>query len=196
MLSAVLRSDIAVRVSIQIMNAFVAMRQQLPSSDFLISRIIGVEKRQQFTDKKVNELFEKMEKHQLPAERGVFFNGEIFDAYKFAINLIKKADKEIVLIDNYVDETTLIMLSHRKVQVSTKVYTSRITAQLKLTHEKHMEQFPGISLHLLPSCHDRFLIIDNLDLFHIGASLKDLRKKWFAFSKMNDFLPALRDKLV
>jgi hypothetical protein len=196
MLSSVLRSEIAIRISIQVINAFVAMRQKFYSNSLLISRIHTIEQKQQFTDDKINIIFEKMERQKLPTEKGIFFDGEIFDAYVFIIDLIKKANKEIILIDNYIDETTFIMLSNRDKNVKAKIYTFNISEKLKLTAQKHNAQFDEIKLTTLKSCHDRFIIIDNKELYHIGASLKDLGKKWFAFSKMNDLLPELKKRLV
>ena len=124
----------------------------------------------------------------LPPVEGIFFDGQIFDAYKFATDLIKSAKCSLVLIDNYVDETVLLMLSKRSVGVSATIYTQRITQQLQLDLNKHNDQYPPIEARTYKSSHDRFLIIDNTEVYHIGASLKDLGKKMFAFSKLE--LPA------
>lgn len=121
----------------------------------------------------------------LPPVEGIFFSGEIFDAYKFAADLIRSAKKSILLIDNYVDDTVLLMLSKRNPGVSATIYTQRITQQLQLDLEKHNDQYPPISIHTYKESHDRFLVIDEQHVYHIGASLKDLGKKLFAFSKMN-----------
>ena len=123
-------------------------------------------------------------KTALPPVEGILFDGQIFDAYAFVSNLIKSAKKSIVLIDNYVDETVLLLLSKRKKGVSATIYTQSISAQLKLDLKKHNAQYPPIIIKPFDRSHDRFLFIDN-DTYHIGASLKDLGKKWFAFSKMN-----------
>jgi hypothetical protein len=195
MLSSVLRSETAIRINIQIMQAFVSIRQYLLSNDILTMRIESVEKKLTFTDDRVNQLFDAMENNKLPPEKGIFFEGETFDAYSFALSLIKNAKFSIVLIDNYIDESTVLMLSHRLELVTATIYSSRITEQLKLTVQKHNEQYPEINLCSLKTCHDRFLILDEKELYHIGASLKDLGKKWFAFSKMNDLLPELLQKL-
>lgn len=120
----------------------------------------------------------------LPPVEGVYCDGQIFDAYKFAINLIKTARRSLVLIDNYVDETVLTMLSKRAEGVTATVYTSKITPQLQLDIDKHNRQYPPISVYTCKHCHDRFLIIDNRDIYHIGASLKDLGRKLFAFSRL------------
>lgn len=124
----------------------------------------------------------------LPPVEGIFFDGQIFDAYKFATDLIKSAKCSLVLIDNYVDESVLLMLSKRNSGVSATIYTHKINAQLQLDLNKHNEQYPPIEVRTYKSSHDRFLIIDNTEVYHIGASLKDLGKKMFAFSKLD--LPA------
>ncbi|MBR2618493.1 MAG: virulence RhuM family protein [Paludibacteraceae bacterium] len=121
----------------------------------------------------------------LPPVEGVFCNGQIFDAYKFATDLIKSANKSLVLVDNYVDESVLLMLSKRKTGVSAKIYTSHLGAALQLDLQRHNTQFPPIEIELHTTAHDRFLIIDDAEVYHIGASLKDLGKKLFAFSKLN-----------
>ncbi len=124
----------------------------------------------------------------LPPVEGIFFDGQIFDAYKFATDLIKSAKCSLVLIDNYVDESVLLMLSKRNSGVSATIYTHKINAQLQLDLNKHNDQYPPIEARTYKSSHDRFLIIDNTEVYHIGASLKDLGKKMFAFSKLE--LPA------
>lgn len=121
----------------------------------------------------------------LPPVEGVFHNGQIFDAYKFATDLIKSAKKSLILIDNYVDESVLLMLSKRNQGVTAKIYTSQITQQLNLDLQRHHTQYPTIQLVRHTTSHDRFLIIDDTEVYHIGASLKDLGKKLFAFSKLN-----------
>jgi hypothetical protein len=182
-------------MNIQIIHAFVTMRHQLFSNELLIKRIDSIEKQQQFTDDRVNQLFDAMENNKLPSEKGIFFEGEVFDAYRFALSLIKKANQKIILIDNYIDENTLIMLSHKKKSVSASIYSSRISEQFKLMVKKHSEQYPEILVHSLKNSHDRFLILDGKELYHIGASLKDLGKKWFAFSRIDEFLPHILTKL-
>lgn len=121
----------------------------------------------------------------LPPVEGIFFDGQIFDAYKFASELIKSAKRSLVLIDNYVDESVLLMLSKRQPGVTATVYTQRITPQLQLDLNKFNDQYPPVDVRTCKLSHDRFLIIDDTEVYHIGASLKDLGKKWFAFSKMN-----------
>lgn len=121
----------------------------------------------------------------LPPVEGIFFNGQIFDAYTFATNLIKSATRSIVLIDNYIDEDVLLMLSKRSAGVTATIYTKQITPQLQLDLNRHNNQYPRIIIRTYRQAHDRFIIIDNNDVYHIGASLKDLGKKLFAFSKMD-----------
>ena len=120
----------------------------------------------------------------LPPVEGIFFDGQIFDAYKFATDLIKSAKCSLILLDNYVDESVLLMLSKRNIGVSATIYTQRITQQLQLDLDRHNSQYPPIDIRTYRDSHDRFLIIDNTEVYHIGASLKDLGKKMFAFSKL------------
>jgi len=194
MLSAVLTSDIAIEVSIQIIQAFVAMRKTLGQLQGVLQRLEGVELKQLQTDSKLEKVLKALEK-DLPPKQGIFFEGQLFDAHVFASNLIKQAQKSLVLVDNYVDETTLLLLSKRPPGVSCTIHT-RINATLKKDIEKHNQQYPTIQLVENRSSHDRFLIIDNSELYHIGASLKDLGNKCFAFSRMDDFLPDLQIKLL
>lgn len=121
----------------------------------------------------------------LPPVEGIFFDGQIFDAYKFASELIKSARKSLLLIDNYVDESVLLMLSKRQSGVTATVYTQRITPQFQLDLDRFNSQYPPVDVRTCKLSHDRFLIIDDTEVYHIGASLKDLGKKWFAFSKMS-----------
>ena len=138
-------------------------------------------------DRKLEELTNKVDffvRTSLPPVEGIFFDGQIFDAYTFATNLIKSARRSIVLIDNYIDEEVLLMLSKRSAGVSATIYTKQITPQLQLDLNRHNNQYTRINIRTYRQAHDRFLILDNTDVYHIGASLKDLGKKLFAFSKM------------
>ncbi len=121
----------------------------------------------------------------LPPVEGIFHDGQIFDAYKFATDLIRSAKKSILLIDNYVDESVLLMLSKRNAAVKADIYTQTVNHQLQLDLQKHTSQYPPIDIHTCRKCHDRFMIIDSEEVWHIGASLKDLGKKMFAFSRLN-----------
>lgn len=139
-------------------------------------------------DRQLQELTSKVDffvRTSLPPVEGIFFDGQIFDAYTFATNLFKSATRSIVLIDNYVDEDVLLMLSKRSAGVTATIYTKQITPQLQLDLNRHNNQYPRIIIRTYRQAHDRFVIIDNNDVYHIGASLKDLGKKLFAFSKMD-----------
>lgn len=141
-------------------------------------------------DRQLEELTNKVDffvRTSLPPVEGIFFNGQIFDAYKFASDLIKSARQSLVLIDNYVDENVLLMLSKRQPGVTATIYTQRITPQFRLDLDRHNDQYPPVDVRTCKLSHDRFLIVDDA-VYHIGASLKDLGKKWFAFSKLS--LPA------
>mgnify|MGYP000569668241 FL=1 len=131
----------------------------------------------------------------LPPVEGIFFDGQIFDAYKFATDLIKTARKSLLLIDNYVDESVLLMISKRNPGVSATIYTQKITPQLQLDLDKHNDQYPPINIRTYRNSHDRFLIVDDKEVYHIGASLKDLGKKMFAFSKLEIDSGLITDKL-
>ena len=147
-----------------------------------------IDKRLAEQDAKIEHLNKQVDffvRTSLPPVEGVFHNGQIFDAYKFATDLIKSARKSLVLIDNYIDESVLLMLSKRNQGVTAKIYTSQITQQLRLDLQKHHTQYPQIQIARHTTSHDRFLIIDNTEVYHIGASLKDLGKKLFAFSKLD-----------
>ena len=124
-------------------------------------------------------------KANLPPNQGIFFNGQVFDAYTFVSDLIRTAKKNIILIDNYIDDTVLTHFTKRKEGVTLSIYTKNISKQLQLDVKKHNVQYPPVTVHRFKEAHDRFLIIDNEDVYHFGASLKDLGKKWFAFSKMD-----------
>jgi len=142
-----------------------------------------VKDKQLQTDEKFNQLFEAIEEKSIKPTQGIFYDGEVYDAYVFVSNLIKSAKESIVLVDNYVDESVLTMLSKREPDVTATLYTKNITPQLELDFKKHNAQYPKITLKKFDASHDRFLILDGEELYHIGASLKDLGKKWFAFSK-------------
>lgn len=131
----------------------------------------------------------------LPPVEGIFYDGQIFDAYKFAADLLRTAKKSVMLIDNYVDESVLLMLSKRNDGVKADIYTQKISRELQLDLERHNRQYPPIAIHEYKRSHDRFLIIDATDVYHIGASLKDLGKKMFAFSKLEIPATAITDLL-
>ena len=188
MLSSVLHSDEAVEISIKIMNAFVAMRHFLLSNAQVFQRLDRMELKQLETDHKIEQIFDKLEEQSVIPKQNIFFDGQIFDAYRFVAGLIKSAKKEIVLIDNYADETVLTMLDKRGPSVKATIYTKQVSAQFQLDINRHNAQYPPIEVQAFNKAHDRFLIIDE-KVYHIGASLKDLGKKWFAFSLMQDITP-------
>lgn len=156
------------------------LRDYLLKGYAIQQRFEQVEQRVSETERKIDFFV----KTSLPPVEGIFFDGQIFDAYVFVSNLIKSARKSIILIDNYIDESVLLLLSKRRKGVSAKVYTQNYSSQLKLDLKKHNAQYPPIVIQTFNRSHDRFFFIDN-ETYHIGASLKDLGKKWFAFSKMN-----------
>ena len=140
------------------------------------------------TDHQIEDLFSKIDERSVTPKQGIFFDGQIYDAYEFVCKLIKSSKTRIRLIDNYVDETVLTILDKRKEGIPAIIYTSSISQQLKLDLAKHNAQYPPIEIMQFNKAHDRFLIVDD-NVYHIGASLKDLGKKWFAFSLMNDLTP-------
>jgi hypothetical protein len=184
MLSAVLRSEIAVKISIQIMNAFVQMRKFIADKSQIFQRLETIERKQIEGDSKFKQIFDALEERQIIPEKGVFFDGQIFDAHVLVSKIIRTAKESIVLIDNYIDESVLVLLSKRNSNVAATIYTKFISQQLKLDVEKHNQQYPPVTVKELRNVHDRFIIIDKNTVYHIGASLKDLGKKWFAFSRM------------
>lgn len=150
-------------------------------------RLEQIDTRIEKHEKQIDYLTDKVEffvRTSLPPVEGIFYDGQIFDAYKFATDLIRSAQKSLLLIDNYVDESVLLMLSKRNVGVKADIYTQTFSRQLQLDLQKHNSQYPPIDIHTYKKCHDRFLIIDGTEVYHIGASLKDLGKKMFAFSKL------------
>ncbi|WP_099365215.1 ORF6N domain-containing protein [Sphingobacterium sp. 1.A.4] len=185
MASAILRSDIAVKVSVEIMEAFVEMRRILTSNASLFNRLDKIELKQLEADQKFEDIFRALESDKLHSEKGIFYNGQIFDAYTFISDIIRSAKISIILIDNYVDDTVLTLLGKREQSVTAKIYTKNINNQLQLDLQRYNSQYPAIEIELFSDAHDRFLIVDNTELYHIGASLKDLGKKWFAFSRMD-----------
>lgn len=185
MLSAVLRSKIAVQISIQIINAFVEMRKFIANHYGLLQRMDGIERKQLETDQKFEQVFKALESKNAIPNQGVFFDGQVFDAYELASKIIRSAKIRIVLIDNYIDETTLTHLSKKAKGVKLLLLTKTMSNQLTLDVKKANEQYDNFELRVFASSHDRFIIIDNSDVYHLGASLKDLGKKWFAFSKMD-----------
>ena len=185
MASAILRSDIAVKMSVEIMNAFVEMRKMLISNASLFHRLDNIELKQLEADQKFEEIFKALESDKLHSEKGIFYNGQVFDAYAFVSDIIRSAGSSIILLDNYVDDTVLTLLGKRNDNVTATILTKSISHQLRLDLQRYNSQYTVIDIEIFSDAHDRFLIIDNTELYHIGASLKDLGKKWFAFSRMD-----------
>ena len=185
MASAILRSDIAVKMSVQIMEAFVEMRRMLISNASLFHRLDNIELKQLEADQKFEEIFKALESDKLHSEKGIFYNGQVFDAYAFVSDIIRSAGSSIILLDNYVDDTVLTLLGKRNDNVTATILTKSISHQLRLDLQRYNSQYTVIDIEIFSDAHDRFLIIDNTELYHIGASLKDLGKKWFAFSRMD-----------
>ena len=199
MLSSVLRSQTAIEVNIQIMRAFVSMRHFMVNNASVFSRLETIEYHQlemqqhlQESDKRIEEVFRRLDEGNSKPKQGVFYNGQVYDAYTFVSDLIKSAKKRIVLIDNYVDETVLTLLDKRDNNVSAIIYTQQISRQFQLDIDRHNAQYAPIDVETFRLSHDRFLCIDD-NVYHIGASIKDLGKKWFGFSKMEILTP---DELV
>ena len=193
MLSSVLRSQQAININIQIMRAFVAMRHFIAANAQVFQRLEVMERtqlslmaHQESTDQKVEEIFRRLDDGNTKPTECILFDGQIFDAYKFVTERIREAKKRIVLIDNYIDETILAMLDKRDKGVTAKVYTKNISRQLSLDFDKHNAQYAPIEVEQFDRSHDRFLCIDET-VYHIGASLKDLGKKWFGFTKMESW---------
>lgn len=186
MLSAVLRSETAVKVSIKIINAFVEMRRFIQHNANVFARLDSVERRQiafeSETEKNFEKVFQALEAGE-PSKQGIFYDGQIYDAYTFVCDLVRKAKKSLLLIDNYVDDSVLTLLSKRKSGVNAIIYTKTISKQLALDIKKHNQQYSPIKIETFKDAHDRFLILDGKAVYHFGASLKDLGKKWFAFSR-------------
>ena len=184
MLSGLLHSEHAIKMNIMIMRAFVAMRHFLLNHAQLFQRIEKVEIRQSKIEEHMEKILDKMEGVQ--PRQGIFFDGQVFDAYVFVSKLIQMARHEVVLLDNYVDESVLTLLDKRQAGVSAKIYTSQNSRIFRLDIDKHDEQYPSIEIIPFNQSHDRFLLIDK-EVYLVGASLKDLGKKWFGISLMKDW---------
>lgn len=195
MLSAVLKSETAVKVSIHIINAFVAMRRFLQSNAQVFQRLDSLELKQLQTEQKVEHILNAIEDKTVVPKQGIFYDGQVFDAWSFASDLVRSAKKSIILIDNYIDDTVLTLFAKRNKGVTVTLLTKNPSQQLTTDVQKFNTQYEPIILKDFSAAHDRFLIIDETDLYHIGASLKDLGKKWFAFSKMDIQAVAILENL-
>ena len=198
-LSGVLTSSRAIQVHILIMRAFIQMRNFIKGSAQVFQRLDGVERRQIIfeaeTERKFEQVFDALGKPAEPPKQGVFFDGQVYDAYTFVSGLVRSAKKSIILIDNYVDDSVLTLLSKRSKGVDVAVFTRTISPTLALDLKKHNAQYPAIAVREFAEAHDRFLILDGKAIYHIGASLKDLGKKWFAFSRFEEGAVQMLEKL-
>jgi hypothetical protein len=198
MLSAVLRTDIAVDVSINIIRAFAEMRRFIATNANVFSRISNLEQKQIATDTNINEILTALETKPFIPNQNIFYDGQVFDAYNLISDIIRSADESIIIVDNYIDDTVFKQLTKRNKNVSAIIYTKALDKINKQDLQKHNAQYPNIELRKLTTAHDRFMIIDKKTVYHFGASLKDAGKKWFAFSKLeidaNDILEKLHRK--
>ncbi len=226
MLSAVLRSETAIQVSIAIMNAFVHMRKIIALNSKILNRLDALETKQFQADKNFERIFKTLEENTtLPPRQGIFFDGHMFDAHKLVSDIIGSATQEIILIDNYVDLSVLILFSEKQPNVHCTIYTKTISERLELDVRRFNEQYGGqgcaaqsrshsngatpmenasaedssaqsnLEIRRFTKAHDRFIIIDRTTVYHIGASLKDLGKKWFAFTKIEGFAEKILQEL-
>jgi ORF6N domain len=195
MLSGVLKSGTAVKISIQIMSAFVAMRKFISANAGIFQRLDHVERKQIEHDKRFEEVFDAIQSKGIKPEKGIFFDGQIFDAYRFISGIIRTADRSIILIDSYIDDSVLALFGKRNKNVRVTIFTKEISGQLSLDLARYNSQYPLIEIKEFTQSHDRFLIIDSREVYHFGASLKDLGKKWFAFSRFDKEAFRLLDRL-
>lgn len=184
-LSGVLKSETATKMHVAIMRTFIGLRKLISNNQLVVHRLDLIERKQLETDQKFEQVFKALESKDIIPNQGVFFDGKVFDAYELASKIIRSAKKSIVLIDNYMDESTLIHLNKKNEKVKVTLLTKNIPKHLALDVKKVNEQYGNFEIKAFDKSHDRFLIIDDFEVYHLGASLKDLGKKWFAFSKMD-----------
>ena len=197
MLSSVLKSEIAAKTSINIMRAFVEMRKFLISNNEMFARLDRVELKQLETDKKLEEVFDYIGTTK-EVKQKIFFNGQIYDAFSLMVELVEKAEKELILIDNYVDVNTLNILSKKKDEVNVLIVTSGKGNLTDKDIAKFNSQYPKLTVKISKDFHDRFLIIDRKEVYHIGASIKDAGKKSFGITKLEveELTKSLLDKVL
>lgn len=187
MISALIRSEIAIKTSINIMDAFIEMRKFISNNANMLNRLTTVEYKLLEHDKKFDEVFNELQNNkEEKVTSKIFYNGQIYDAYSLIIKIIKEAKEKILIIDNYIDDTILEMLSKKNKEVEVVVLTSNNCNLTKLDIQKFNKQYPTLNLSKTSIFHDRFIVIDNKNLYHIGASLKDLGKKCFGINKIED----------
>jgi hypothetical protein len=184
MLSGVLKTTTAINISVMIIKSFISMRRFLIDNASIFQRLDKIELKQFQSEQKIEQVFKALENKNEITTQGIFFDGQIFDSYKFVSDLIRIAKKSITLIDNYIDDNTLTILSKKEQGIKVNLLTKTISKQLALDVKKANEQYGNFEIKEFSKSHDRFLIIDENTIYHLGASLKDLGKKWFAFSKM------------
>ncbi len=195
MLAGLLTSETAVIISVQIIRAFIAMRKFIQTNGQLFQRVDNLEFKLIETDKKVEKILDAMESGDIKPKQGIFFDGQIFDAYKFVSDLFRSAKKSVVIIDNYIDDTVLVHLTALSRSINVSIFTKTVSEKLKLDVEKFSRQYFHIEIKEFKRSYDRFIIIDEKDVYHFGASLKDLGKKWFGFSRFEMGAVSMLEKL-
>jgi len=187
MLSSLLKSNIAIKVSVNIMKAFIEMRKFLIYNAQVFERLTNVEYKLLEHDHKFDEVFNELQKNKEEKfKQKIYFKGQIYDAYSLIIDIIKEAQEKIIIIDNYIDDTILKILTKKNKRVRVVILTSNKNNISKIAIEKFNKQYPILEIAITNKFHDRFILIDDKELYHIGASLKDLGKKCFAISKIDD----------
>ena len=197
MLSGLLKTEIAIQVSINIMDAFIEMRKFITSNGQVFERLTNVEYKLLEHDKKIEELFAEFEQGDKITQK-LFFDGQIWDSYNLIVNIIKRAESKILIIDNYIDDSILEMLSKKKEGVEVVIITSNKSNILKLDIQKFNKEYPTLKVAISDKFHDRFIVIDNKELYHCGASLKDLGKKCFGINRIDDdeYIESLKRKVA
>ncbi len=185
MLAGLLKSDIAVNVSIKIVNTFIEMRKFLIQNGQIFERLTNIEYKLLEHDKKFNEVFNQLQVEENIKQK-IFFEGQIYDAYSLIIDIIKKANKKILIIDNYIDDSVLKMLTKKNNNVEVVILTSDKSNIQQIDIQKFNKEYPILKAAKTNKFHDRFIIIDNEEMYHLGASIKDLGKKCFGINKIED----------
>ena len=193
MLAGILKNDIAVKVSINIIKSFIEMRKFISANGQLFERLTTMEYKLLEHDKKFDEIFDKLQ-HEENIKQKIFFEGQIYDAYSLIIDIIKKASKKILIIDNYIDDSVLKILTKKNKNVEVVILTSEKSNIQKIDIQKFNREYPNLKISKTNKFHDRFIVIDNNEMYHLGASIKDLEKKCFGINKIEDI--KIIDKIV
>ena len=193
MLAGILKNDIAVKVSINIIKSFIEMRKFISANGQLFERLTTMEYKLLEHDKKFDEIFDKLQ-HEENIKQKIFFEGQIYDAYSLIIDIIKKASKKILIIDNYIDDSVLKILTKKNKNVEVVILTSEKSNIRKIDIQKFNREYPNLKISKTNKFHDRFIVIDNNEMYHLGASIKDLGKKCFGINKIEDI--KIIDKIV